>query len=168
MARSEIDAGKLQVLPLLVDLRDTEMALRQQLKELGVDAMEKMVASKKRKSKGAFSDDENNECESCRMILFVSQVHVSVFGVLPCALARRKITWNVCSQVTNSNDLSYYCLRHAVSLLMKKPAQAKHCQLSYLYSEVEILYRVRTMCWFGYATNEFFGWLVDDRRSSEN
>lgn len=63
-----------QVLPLLIELKDTEVALRKQLKELGLNSCEKLNINKKRKSKGAFNEEDNYECETCRANLFISLV----------------------------------------------------------------------------------------------
>ncbi len=64
----------LQILPFLVELRDSEKLFRDKLKELGITAFEKLNICKKRKSKAAFVDDEVYECDVCRKNLFVSLV----------------------------------------------------------------------------------------------
>lgn len=72
--RSDFIIFIFQVLPLLTDLHDTEVALRSQLKELGLNSSEKTNTDKKRKSKSAFSDEDLYECDVCRANLFVSMV----------------------------------------------------------------------------------------------
>ncbi|XP_065214131.1 titin [Planococcus citri] len=102
-----------QILPLLIELRDTEVASRKQLVKLGLNTSEKMTINKKRKPKSSFNDEDNYECEVCRANLFVSLV-------------------------INSHKETNYCLKHAVNLLQKKPAQLKYCKLMCAYSEDEL------------------------------
>lgn len=57
----------------MVSLRDGEIAGRRQLEELGLTASEQLN-SKRRKSRPAADEEEDYECEKCRMSLFISYV----------------------------------------------------------------------------------------------
>lgn len=70
-----------QLLPIVVSLRDGEVAGRRQLEELGLNASERLN-SKGRKSRFVSSDDEEDyECEKCRTNLFISFVSTLTYSL---------------------------------------------------------------------------------------
>ena len=56
-----------------MEVRDTEIALRNQLVKLGLSTSQLKI-NKKRKPKASFNDEDNYECEVCRANLFLSLV----------------------------------------------------------------------------------------------
>ncbi|KAG8303398.1 Jumonji and AT-rich interaction domain containing 2 [Homalodisca vitripennis] len=71
-SRSSIEVLN-QILPIVVSLRDGEVAGRTQLEELGLTASERLNTNKRRtKSRAAAENEEDYECEKCRTNLFIS------------------------------------------------------------------------------------------------
>lgn len=62
-----------QILPIVVSLRDGEIAGRRQLEELGLHSSERLN-TKRRKSRPANEEEEEYECDDCRTNLFISFV----------------------------------------------------------------------------------------------
>ncbi|XP_024084239.1 uncharacterized protein LOC106674103 [Cimex lectularius] len=97
-----------QVLPMINDLKETEIVKRKELESLGLSEKEKLPIMKGRKK--SQEDAQEYECEICRAILFLSLV-------------------------SNSQDDCNYCLAHAIEILQKDKSSLKHCKLMYTYDE---------------------------------
>lgn len=99
-----------QLLNILSNTRDCEIALRSQLVEdLGLKASERI----RPKTSKSNEQNEDYECDVCHSILYISMVN-------------------------NSHEDCDYCLRHGIEILSKKHNQLKYCKFLYTFDENEL------------------------------
>ncbi|KAL1130644.1 hypothetical protein AAG570_011886 [Ranatra chinensis] len=111
-SRSSVDVLN-QVLPMVVNIRETEVRMRRELEEVGLVATERLPGVTKGRQSSKQNNQHDYDCDTCRGTLFLSLV-------------------------TNSHEEVNYCLTHAVEMLKKDPSQLKHCKLLYGYDEEEM------------------------------
>ena len=115
-----------QILPMLRQSVEDELASRARLRDYGVNQWNKVVAadgkndvkSKRRRSStlAANSDDADTECDECRVSLFFSRVE--------CKLAADStLTW---------------CLQHALQKIKEKPRLTQHSKVFYAYENDQL------------------------------
>ncbi|VVC29307.1 Hypothetical protein CINCED_3A006504 [Cinara cedri] len=99
-----------QLLNILSNTRDCEVALRSQLVEdLGLKSSERIRVPISKSSEQI----DDYECDVCHSILYISMVN-------------------------NSHDDCDYCLRHGIEILSKKHNQLKYCKFMYTFDEAEL------------------------------
>ncbi|XP_025416028.1 protein Jumonji isoform X2 [Sipha flava] len=97
-----------QLLNILSNMRDCEVALRSQLVEdLGLKVSERIRPLK------SSEQNDDYECDVCHSILYISMVN-------------------------NSHEDCDYCLRHGIEMLSKKHNQLKYCKFLYTLDEMEL------------------------------
>ncbi|KAL4090574.1 hypothetical protein QTP88_025380 [Uroleucon formosanum] len=99
-----------QLLNMLSNMRDCEVALRSQLVEdLGLKASERIRPSTSKSNE----HNDDYECDVCHSILYISMVN-------------------------NSHEDCDYCLRHGIEILSKKHNQLKYCKFLYTFDETDL------------------------------
>ncbi|KAF6201340.1 hypothetical protein GE061_005788 [Apolygus lucorum] len=101
-----------QILPMIIELRDTELKQRKDLEDLGVTESERLAVSKGGRKRSQ-EEPQEYECEICRGNLYLSLV-------------------------TNSVEEANFCLLHSVETLTKDRSHVKNCKLMYSYDEEEM------------------------------
>ncbi|XP_039287256.1 uncharacterized protein LOC111052838 [Nilaparvata lugens] len=111
-ARSHLDVLS-QVLPMVEEIKESELNQRFELEKLGLTQTERIHLSKARgKSRLAHDEDGDYECDTCRANLFLSLVK-------------------------NTHEDNVYCLKHAIEHLKEKHGDLKHYSLLYTYNGEE-------------------------------
>ncbi|XP_060850997.1 uncharacterized protein LOC132929571 [Rhopalosiphum padi] len=99
-----------QLLNMLSNMRDCEVALRSQLVEdLGLKASERIRPTTSKSNE----NNDDYECDVCHSILYISMVN-------------------------NSHEDCDYCLRHGIEILSKKHNQLKYCKFLYTFDETDL------------------------------
>ncbi|CAH1736653.1 unnamed protein product [Aphis gossypii] len=99
-----------QLLNMLSNMRDCEVALRSQLVEdLGLKASERIKPTTSKSNE----HNDDYECDVCHSILYISMVN-------------------------NSHEDCDYCLRHGIEILSKKHNQLKYCKFLYTFDETDL------------------------------
>jgi protein Jumonji len=99
-----------QLLNMLSNMRDCEVALRSQLVEdLGLKTSERIRPTTSKSNE----HNDDYECDVCHSILYISMVN-------------------------NSHEDCDYCLRHGIEILSKKHNQLKYCKFLYTFDETDL------------------------------
>ncbi|XP_053953134.1 serine-rich adhesin for platelets isoform X1 [Anastrepha ludens] len=103
-----------QMLPMLQEVYEKELAAREQLKAAGVTSTEKVANEKGTKAKKQQPPHKSieNECDLCRANLYISMI--------------------------KTEEGNVYCLQHALKNLNNGNIQAKQCKLIYAYNVEDI------------------------------
>ncbi|XP_055909503.1 protein piccolo [Eupeodes corollae] len=108
-----------QMLPMINEVFEKEVAAREQLKAAGVTSTEKIPAEKTNKSKKQPIASIQSECDLCRANLYISMV--------------------------KTDEGNIYCLQHALKNLNKGNIQAKQCKLIFSYNIEDIENLIKTL-----------------------
>lgn len=108
-----------QMLPMINEVYEKEVAAREQLKAAGVTSTEKIPAEKSNKSRKQPIASIQNECDLCRANLYISMV--------------------------KTDEGNIYCLQHALKNLNKGNIQAKQCKLIFSYNIEDIENLIKTL-----------------------
>lgn len=108
-----------QMLPMINEVFEKEVAAREQLKAAGVTSTEKIPAEKTTKSRKQPIASIQHECDLCRANLYISMV--------------------------KTDEGNIYCLQHALKNLNKGNIQAKQCKLIFSYNIEDIENLIKTL-----------------------